>query len=60
MVHNHLISCVKCNTVNHFESKRKRKWTKKKDDKPCATCNYSVWGSYKFWLEYYNSEQVLA
>lgn len=52
MNHILLVKCKNCsNTINHFESKRKRKWTKKRDDKPCIGCGLSVWESHIFWLQ---------
>ena len=48
MTHYQINACIKCNTLNHFESKKKREWSKKKDDYPCVTCGYSVWDSHIF------------
>ena len=48
MTHNLIIKCFYCCTLNHFESRRKRKWRKKVDDKPCPGCGKSVWQSYVY------------
>lgn len=40
------VQCLVCDTYHCFQSKRKRKWSKKKDDKKCNICGYSVWKSY--------------
>lgn len=53
MTHNLIVKCFNCCTLNHFESRRNRKWRKKVDDKPCLTCGKSVWQSYIYNVRVY-------